>query len=246
MTSNATMKFPVNCDMGEGFGLYRCGDDEGCIRYVSHINLACGFHASDPNIMWKTVQLAAAHGVGIGAHPGLPDREGFGRRALKITPKEATAMILYQVGALQAFLDREGLELTHIKPHGALFGMAMTDRALANGIADAIEQFEVPVIVVPDCELEDVYRERGFEYYCEFYADLDYDDDGWQIITQVHDAVDPTAAAAKCLQALREGTTSSINGKEVKVRADSICVHSDTPDAVSVAKSVWEAIAEYR
>ena len=236
------MAVTINCDMGESFGIYRLGDDEACMPFVTHANIACGFHASDPRVMWRTVRLAKKHGLAIGAHPGFADREGFGRREIKLSREETAAMVIYQVGALKGFLDKEGAALSHFKPHGALFGMAMKDVDMAHGIADAAEAFGVPVIGFSNCVQEEVYRERGIPYTCEFYADLEYDDRGWQIITMVHEPVDPETAVSRVLRAVREGKTTSVNGKEVDVRADSICVHSDTPGAVAVARAVYRAL----
>jgi UPF0271 protein len=239
------MSVTINCDMGEAFGIYKMGDDEACMPYVTHANVACGFHASDPKVMWRTVKLAKKHGIAIGAHPGLPDREGFGRREMKLSRDDVAALVTYQVGALKGFLDVEGVPLSHIKPHGALFGMAMKDGAVAHGIADVAEAFGVPLIGFAGCVQEKVYKERGVPFTCEFYADLDYDDNGWQIITIEHEAVDPEAVAGKVLRAVAEGKTSSINGKEVDVVADSICVHSDTPGAVAIARRVFEVLQPY-
>ena len=239
------MAVTINCDMGEAFGIYAMGDDAGCMPYITHANVACGFHASDPKVMWKTVKLAKEHGVAIGAHPGLPDREGFGRREMRVSREEVAALVLYQVGALAAFLHAEGTDMSHIKPHGALFGMAQNDEEIANGIADAALTCDLPVIGFSDCVMEDVFKERGVTYSCEFYADLDYGDDGRQFITMTHDPVAPEDAVAKVLRAVDEGMTRSVNGKDVEVRADSICVHSDTPGAVAVAKAVHEALQDY-
>ena len=236
------MAVTINCDMGESFGIYKMGDDEACMPFVTHANIACGYHASDPKTMWRTVKAAKAHGLSIGAHPGFPDREGFGRREIKLSRQETAAMVIYQVGALKGFLDAEGVPMSHFKPHGALFGMAMKDAGMAHGIADAAETFDVPVIGFSNCVQEDVYRERGIPYTCEFYADLDYDDRGWQIITMEHDPVTPDTAAERVLRAVKEGKTSSINGKDVEVRADSVCVHSDTPGAVGVARAVYDVL----
>jgi UPF0271 protein len=130
-------KMTINCDMGEAFSIYRFGDDETCMPFVTHANIACGFHASDPSVMWRTVRAAKKHGLKIGSHPGLPDREGFGRREMKLTREEVAALVLYQTGALQAFTHAEDVALSHIKPHGALFGMAQRDETIAEGIADA-------------------------------------------------------------------------------------------------------------
>jgi UPF0271 protein len=239
------MSVTINCDMGESFGIYKMGDDEACMPFVTHANIACGFHASDPKVMWRTVKLAKKHGLHIGAHPGFPDREGFGRREIRLGRAETAALVIYQVGALKGFLDVEGVALSHIKPHGALFGMAMKDEAMAQGIADAVEAFGVPAIGFANCVQEEVYKSRGLPYECEFYADLQYDDRGWQIITMEHEPVDPSVAAERVLKAINVGKATSVNGREVPVRADSICVHSDTPSAVAVAKAVFGALRPY-
>jgi UPF0271 protein len=162
---------------------------------------------------------------------------------MKLSREEVTALVLYQVGALDAFVRAENMRMSHLKPHGALMGMAMNDSAVAEGIAEAAAALELPVIGVGNCVMEQVFAARGMPLACEFYADLDYDDRGWQIITMHHDAVDPEAAAAKVLRAVHEGRTRSVNGRDVPVKADSICVHSDTPGAVAVAKSVWAALS---
>src|SRR5262245_9944224 len=237
-------KITINCDMGEAFGIYSFGDDEACMPYITHANVACGFHASDPVVMWRTVRAAKKHAINVGSHPGLPDREGFGRREMKMTRDEVAALVLYQTGALRAFLDAEGLPLSHIKPHGALFGMAQRDEQIADGIAEAALRYGVPVIAYSDCAMSEVFARRGVAFTCEFYADLDYDDHGRQVITKKHDPVSPEAAAAKVKRAVAEGLTRSLGGKDVKVVAESICVHSDTPGAVEVARAVHGAIAD--
>ena len=141
-------------------------------------NVACGFHASDPTVMHKTVRLAKRHDVKVGAHPSLPDLQGFGRREMKMDPKELTDCLIYQVGALKAFLDAEGMTLNHIKPHGALYGMAARSEEIANAICDAAEVFEVPLLGMAGTKHEEVYTKRGFRFMPEFYVDLDYDEDG--------------------------------------------------------------------
>lgn len=233
----------INCDMGEAFGIYRFGDDEACMPFVTHANVACGFHASDPMVMRRTVAAAKRHGIAVGSHPGLPDREGFGRREMKMTRDEVSALVVYQTGALKAFLDEAGLPLSHIKPHGALFGMAQRDEAIADGIADAALEFAVPVIAFSDCAMSEVFTRRGVPFSCEFYADLDYDDAGRQVITKEHPPVPPAVVAEKVRRAVVDGVTRSLGGKDVRVVADSICVHSDTPNAVEVAKAVHAVVA---
>lgn len=232
----------LNCDMGEAFSIYRCGDDEGLMPYISLANVACGFHASDPVVMRRTVGLAREHGVKVGAHPSLPDREGFGRREMKLGRGELTAAVLYQVGALSAFLREEGMELNHIKVHGSLYGMAARDEQVAEAVADAAEVFGVPLMGMSGTMHEQVWGARDFGFLAEYYADLDYRDDGSLIITREHAAFDPAESAKGAVRAVTEGVTTSVGGKDIPVRADCVCVHSDTPNAVDLAKAVNEAL----
>ena len=239
------MGLAINCDMGESFGLYRMGDDEGIMPFITIANVACGFHASDPSVMRKTVRMARKHGVKVGAHPSLPDLQGFGRREMKMEPQELTDCLIYQVGALKGFLDAEGLPLNHIKPHGALYGMAARTEAVAEAVADAAQVFGVPLMGMARTKHEEVYTRRNIRFIPEFYADLDYDETGRLIITREHEAVDPAEAAERTLRAIREGKVRSVQGPDVPMRAECVCVHSDTPGAVAVAKAVREAIKEY-
>lgn len=239
------MTVAMNCDMGESFGLYKMGDDEGMMPLISVANVACGFHGSDPNHMRATVRLAKAHGVKVGAHPSLPDLQGFGRREMKIGREELANIIIYQVGALKGFLDAEGMALNHIKPHGALYGMAARMEHIAQAVCDAADVFQVPLFGMKNTLHEKIYTERGHGFVAEFYADLNYNDDGGLIITRVHDAVDPDDAARRCLRAIEEGKTASVNGVDVEVGSDCVCVHSDTPNALEVAQRVRATIKPY-
>lgn len=232
----------LNCDMGEGFGLYRIGDDEGLMPLIDVANVACGFHASDFNHMRRTVQLAKQCGVKVGAHPSLPDLQGFGRREMKIGREELVNCMIYQIGALKGFLDAEGMVLNHIKPHGSLYGMAARMEDVAHAVADVADIFRVPLYGMAGTLHETVYSARGHVFVSEFYADLDYNDQGGLIITREHAATDPDAAASACLRAMREGVVRSVGGVDVPVRADAICVHSDTPNAVQVAQAVRAAV----
>jgi UPF0271 protein len=232
----------INCDMGEAFGLYKMGDDAGLMPVIDIANVACGFHASDFNHMRSTVQLAKANNVAVGAHPSLPDLQGFGRREMKIGREELANCLIYQIGALKGFLDAEGMALNHIKPHGSLYGMAARDEAIANAICDAADVFEVPLLGMLGTLHESVYAARGHRFVAEFYADLDYNDEGGLIITREHEAKDPVEAAAKCLRAISEGKVTSIGGRDVRVGAATICVHSDTPNAVAIASAVRGAV----
>lgn len=239
------MPLAINCDMGESFGLYRMGDDERMMPHITLANVACGFHASDPTVMARTVKLAKKHGVKVGAHPSLPDLQGFGRREMKMQAEEVTDCILYQVGALKGFLDREGMMLSHIKPHGSLYGMAARSAETARAVADAVKVFGVPVLGMAGTMHEEVYLAEGLGFISEYYADLDYDDAGNLLITREHRVVDPLEAARKAVRAVQEGKVASVNGKDVPVRADCICVHSDTPNAIEVARVVKAAVVKH-
>jgi 5-oxoprolinase (ATP-hydrolysing) subunit A len=239
------MGLAINCDMGEGFGLYKCGDDAAIMPFITIANIACGFHASDPSVMHKTVRLAKQHGVKVGAHPSLPDLQGFGRREMKMNPAELTDCLIYQVGALKAFLDAEGMPLNHIKPHGALYGMAARSEDVANAICDAADVFKVALLGMAGTKHEEVYTKRGFKFVPEFYVDLDYDKNGGLIITREHTAWDPDVAAKRTLRAITEKRVKTVDGNDIPMRADCICVHSDTPGAVAVAKAVRDTIKPY-
>lgn len=236
------MTVTLNCDMGEGFGLYHMGNDEGLMPLITIANVACGFHASDFNHMRKTVQLAKKYGVKVGAHPSLPDLQGFGRREMKMSRNEMANCIIYQVGALKAFLDAEGMALNHIKPHGSLYGMAARLEHIADAVCDAADVFKVPLLGMIGTLHETMYPARGHDFISEFYTDLAYDDDGNLIVSQVHEACNAEEAASRCLRAIKDGKAASVNGKDVTVRAESICVHSDTPNALEIATTVRAAI----
>jgi UPF0271 protein len=221
------------------------GDDDGIMPLITVANVACGFHASDPVVMHKTVRLAKQHEVKVGAHPSLPDLQGFGRREMRIPRAELTDIIIYQVGALKAFLDAEGMALNHIKPHGVLYGMAARQEEVAHAVCDAADVFGVSLFGMAGTLHERVYRERGFAFVSEFYADLDYDEKGGLIITREHHAVEPRQAAERSLRAVKEGKAKSVAGNDIPVRADTVCVHSDTPNAVDIAKAVRQALAPF-
>lgn len=234
----------INCDMGEGFGLYRLGDDAAIMPFIDLANVACGFHASDPGIMRETVRLAKKHAVNVGAHPSLPDLQGFGRRAMVISPAEVTDLVTYQIGALKAFLDAESVPLNHVKPHGALYGMAARDEKIAAAIADAVLPFGVPILGMAFTAHESTYRTKGIELIPEFYADLEYDGDGNLILSRVHDAVDPVKAAARVQRVIREHVVTTTVGLDIPVRAATVCVHSDTPSAAAIAAELRRVLEQ--
>lgn len=236
------MRADINCDMGESFGLYRIGNDEGIMPYITQANVACGFHASDPNHMRNTVALAKKHGLKVGAHVSLPDLPGFGRREMKIDREEMANIILYQTGALSAFLKQEDMPLSHIKPHGALYGMAARERHIAEAIADAALVYGVPVTGLAGTLHEEIYTKRGVPFLPEFFADLDYSDEGGLIITREHEAVAPELAARRAVEAVRDGKLTTVGGKVLPVKAETICIHSDTPNSVEISQAVFEAV----
>lgn len=237
----------INCDMGEGFGLYKLGNDEALMEYITHANVACGYHASDPMIMAKTVQLAKKHSVLVGAHPSLPDMQGFGRREMKVTPDEVRAMTLYQVGALVAFLHSEGMELSHVKPHGALYGMLSRDEKLMEAFCEAVEVFgkNVAIFGLDGTWHQKICHRRNIRFFPEFYSDLQYDTNGNLIISRTHEAVDPKQVGQRVTRALEKGEVETVDGGVALLKADAVCVHSDTPGAVDVAVAVRDAVKQF-
>src|SRR5688572_9647768 len=189
----------INCDMGEGFGLYKMGDDEALMPLITAANVACGFHASDFNHMRSTVRLAKKNSVKVGAHPSLPDLQGFGRREMKIGRDELANCIIYQLGALKGFLEAEGMPLNHIKPHGSLYGMAARMEEIAHAVCDAADVFKVPLMGMINTCHERIYEARGHHFIAEFYTDLDYADYASLIITREHAAKDPKDAAHRSM-----------------------------------------------
>ncbi|QBF30518.1 5-oxoprolinase subunit PxpA [Thalassococcus sp. S3] len=236
----------LNCDMGESFGLYHMGNDAALMPYIDQANVACGFHASDPNHMRKTVELAVTHDVRIGAHVSLPDLPGFGRREMKIDEEEMLNIVLYQIGALNAFCKQAGTTLAHIKPHGALYGMAARQDHIARAIAAASRLYDLPVMGLAGTLHETIYQAEGAGFIAEFFADLDYDDTGKLIITRAHDAVDPAVAAERVHRAVADGTMETVGGQSLPVRAETICIHSDTPNSEDIAKAASAALAQLK
>ena len=206
----------INCDMGESFGIYSAGNDEEIMPLIDIANVACGFHASDPNHIRKTVELAKKNNVKVGAHPSLPDLQGFGRREMKLSNLEIKNIIMYQVGALKSFLDEQGIQLNHIKPHGALYGMASKDEEVARAIADAVAVFQVSVFGMVNTCHEKVYKyERGLDFVAEFYADLDYDEEGKLIISKGQNkSYDPQLAIDRSLRAIKEKKVKNTGGAD--------------------------------
>ena len=234
----------LNCDMGESFGIYKAGNDEEIMPLIDIANVACGFHASDPNHMRKTVELAKKNGVKVGAHPSFNDLQGFGRREMKMPRQDIKSMIMYQVGALKSFLDEQSMPLNHIKPHGSLYVMAAKDEDMANAIADAVETFNVSIFGMANTCHEKIYKnERGLNFISEFYADLDYDKNGNLVVAKGKNAnYDSKIATKRVMRAIKEKKVTNTIGKDINVSCDTICVHSDTPNAVEIITGIKSAI----
>ena len=234
----------LNCDMGESFGIYKAGNDEEIMPLIDIANVACGFHASDPNHMRKTVALAKKHGVKVGAHPSFPDLQGFGRREMKMPRQDIKSMIMYQVGALKSFLDEQDMPLNHIKPHGSLYVMAAKDENMANAIADAVETFNVSIFGMANTCHEKIYKdERGLNFISEFYADLDYDEKGNQVVAKGKNAdYNSKIETKRVIRALKEKKVTNTAGKDINVVGDTRCVHSDTPNAVEIITGIKYAL----
>ena len=234
----------INCDMGESFGIYSAGNDKDIMPLIDIANVACGFHASDPNHLRKTVELAKIHNVRVGAHPSLPDLQGFGRREMKLSNLELKNIIMYQVGALKAFLSEQDMPLNHIKPHGALYMMASKDEEVARAVADAVTVFNVSIFGMVNTCHEKVYKyERGLDFVAEFYADLDYDENGQLIISKGQNKpYESQLAVERSLRAIAENKVKNTGGTDTIVGADTICVHSDTPNAIEIITKLNKAI----
>ena len=234
----------LNCDMGESFGNWSFGDDEGIMPFVDFANIACGFHASDPSTMARTVKLAAGLGKRIGAHPSLPDKEGFGRRAMKLKPAELRECFVYQLGALSGFLRAEGLSMAHLKPHGIIYGMAAQDEKLSIAIAEAAAIFNVPLFGMAGTAHEFAANKVGIPFVGEFFADLQYGSDGGLIIPRVHSAVDIEVAVDRMQRALATAQVAATDGTILDLPFQTICIHSDPPNARNFAKQIRSVLDE--
>lgn len=238
----------LNCDLGESFGAYRMGMDEEVLPYISSANIACGFHASDPLTMERSVRLAVSHGVAVGAHPGFPDLVGFGRRNLAASPREVKAMVQYQIGALDAFCRAAGTRLHHVKPHGALYNMAARDEALAMSIAEAIAEIDPDLILLSlaGSRMTEAGKKLGLRTANEVFADRAYEEDGTLVARSREGAMISSGPAAieRVIQIIRSGTVTAITGKSISLHADSVCVHGDGPAALEFVRSLRKAFAD--
>ena len=236
----------LNSDLGESFGAYRIGDDEGLFALISSANVACGFHGGDPRVMERTVAAAKAHGIGVGAHPGFFDLVGFGRREMSATPDEVRTDALYQIGALDAFCRAAGVRMQHVKAHGALDAVATKDAAIAEAIAAAVRAYDPALIVLcrPGSHLANAAAATGLPLAREGFADRAYDAAGNLVSRRQPGAMvtDPAVAAARMRRLVAEGKLETIDGQDLELEVDSICVHADTPGAAAIVRAVREAL----
>lgn len=240
------MKIDINSDMGEGFGVYQLCDDEALMNLVSSANIACGFHAGDPTIMTRMVRLAKARGVGIGAHPGFADRQGFGRRVLAMSTEELCQQVIYQIGALSAIAQTEGTRVAHVSFHAAMGNMINGDEALALTVMQAIARLDPSLIIFsqPDTLIERAAKAAGLQNLTLFLADRAYDEKGQLVPRGIPGSVinEEQAVRARVRQFLQQGTVTTFKGKTLPVRARSILIHSDTPGSVELAAIVRSEI----
>ncbi|RNA67919.1 LamB/YcsF family protein [Alteribacter keqinensis] len=243
-----SMRIDLNSDLGESFGNYVFGNDEGILELVSSANIACGYHAGDHNVMQRTVNLAVQNGVGIGAHPGLPDLAGFGRRYIEVDPEDVYNMVVYQIGALRAFVDLKGAHIQHVKPHGALFNMAAKDRAVADAVARAVSDLDPSFILfgLAGSELVKAGKEQGLNVAEEVFADRAYQADGSLTSRTIAGAVlhDENVVIERAVRMVREGKVEAVDGTLVPVQADTICVHGDGAQALVFVKQLQEAFTQ--
>ncbi|QED49387.1 LamB/YcsF family protein [Cytobacillus dafuensis] len=240
-------KVDLNCDMGESFGLYELGNDEEMMKYITSANIACGFHAGDPHVMRKTVELAKKYDVGIGAHPGFPDLLGFGRRYMTCTPSEIKDYVMYQVGALREFCSAENVRIQHCKPHGALFMKAAEDKALARAILETIHAIDPKMIIfaLNQSEVMEEAIKMGVPVAKEAYADREHTENGSIVLTRKGTQItDYEAMAQRVVRMVKEERVITYDGKDVSIKAETICIHGDTPGAPILAKKIVEALKE--
>jgi UPF0271 protein len=246
MTTEVATTIDINCDLGESFGAWQMGDDAALLAVVSSANIACGFHAGDPDIMRHTVATAVEHHVAIGAHVSLPDLQGFGRREMSVTPNEAYAMTLYQVGALYGFTQAAGARLHHVKPHGALYNMAARDMKLAEAIARAVRDFDPGLWLfgLAGSALPEAGRAIGLAVAAEAFADRGYRADGSLQPRREPGAVisESDQAIAQAMAMAREGKVRAVDGSIVTLKADTLCVHGDGTHAVAFARNLRAAL----
>lgn len=239
-------RFEINCDMGEGYGMWKMGPDDEIMPYIDSANIACGFHAGDYNIMEKTIKLAKKYNTKVGSHPGLPDMLGFGRRPWKISPEEIYRMILYQTGALKAFLDAEGMKLSYIKPHGQLYFYIELDEDVMRAALRAAKKFDVPIVGAKGAHYEKIAKEEGVPFIQEFYCDIDWSPEGNLIPPARSRLKTPKDIYDSIYKCGTTDTCEDINGDDLGMgfvcSPFTVCLHSDMPTALDNIKMARIAI----
>ena len=236
------MRIDINSDVGESFGAYTIGHDAGLMKSITSANIAAGFHGGDPSVLRDTIRQAKTHGVAVGAHPGFPDLVGFGRRELNVTPKEAEDFVLYQVAAVAGVAAAEGVAMQHVKPHGALFNMAVRNAELSAAIARAVAAIDRSLILfgLPGSEILNAGRAAGLRVAAEVFADRAYEPDGSLASRRKPGSVihDPEAVVARAVRMVRDRTVVATDGSVVQLAADTMCVHGDTPGSDDLAAKI--------
>jgi len=236
----------LNCDMGEDFGQWALGEapDEDIMSIISSANIAAGFHAGDPNSMDRVVRLAQTHGVGLGAHPGYNDLQGFGRRYIRASSEELVNDVVYQIGALREFGRRHGIPLQHVKLHGALYMEAAVNEDLSKLLIETLSKTcsEAIVFCMGMSKTYEIARQSGYRVAREFFADRDYDNSGSIVFARQVTRPNPEQIAAKCVRACKEGIVKTIEGDEIEIEFESICFHSDTPGALENGRAIRAAL----
>lgn len=239
----------LNSDIGESFGAYTIGQDDQVLTYVTSANIACGFHAGDFNVMSRTVKKALENGVGLGAHPGLPDLHGFGRRLMQMDPHDVYNLVIYQLGALQAFASVHHASLNHVKPHGALYHMASKDEQIARAIAQAVYDFNRELILfgLAGGALVEGGRAIGLAVAEEVFADRTYQPDGTLTPRSAPNAMvrDVGEAVKQVVRMITEGKVKAVDGTDVAIQADTVCVHGDEPSALTFVQKLREALTHH-
>lgn len=236
----------LNSDLGESFGNYTIGMDEEILKYVSSANVACGWHAGDAMVMAKTVAMAKEFGTAVGAHPGFPDLMGFGRRNMTVTPEEAKAYVKYQLGALMAFTQSLGMKIQHVKPHGAIYNMAAVDEALARAMCEAVYEVDKDIIFMglAGSKMIQAAEAVGLRAASEVFADRAYNEDGTLVSRKLPGAMikDEALAIQRVVRMVKEGKVTTITGKDIDIKADSVCVHGDNPKALAFVQAIRETL----
>lgn len=243
-----SFRVDINCDLGESFGRYRLGQDDQVLHLITSANIACGFHAGDSRVMYETVKFAHELGVGIGAHPGYPDLQGFGRREVALSPDEIYEIMVYQIGAMQGFARIFGERLQHVKPHGALYNRAAKDQAVAEAVAQAIVDLDDRIILfgLARSQLIKEGKRAGLQVANEVFADRSYQSNGMltprsQSNAMIHDS---SLAVERVIRMVKEGKVETVDGSEIQIQADTICVHGDEPTALEFVQKLRQELQQ--